>query len=182
MVKFCPSCGNQNSDDDFFCQNCGRQIDGNINPSSQTPQQTPQQQDQPMPIYPKKSKTGLIIGIIAIILIIFIIMAYFLFFLGSQDEENSIDKGKVVGTWNEDYQKGVSNSDSIWTFHENGDVTIVNNYYSSTITQTYKINGNMICFSSNDYSYYHCYDLSFDENNRMVLSAAGVDSIILSKV
>ena len=52
----CPYCGNENPNNVPFCQSCGSPLTG------QQPQQFQSQQIQPAP---KKSKTGLIIGIVA---------------------------------------------------------------------------------------------------------------------
>jgi len=183
MVKFCSKCGIEYSDDTMFCSNCGLQVEEKYIPPVVTQPQIIQQPQQPRVMQPiKKSKTALIVGVIVIVIVIVFIMGFLLFFSGSQDDA-VYNSGQFVGSWDEEYQVGVSNSDSIWTFFDDGTVKIVNNQYSSVIWRDYKIHGDMICLSSNEYSYYHCYDVTFKEGeNKLELSAAGVNSIILTKI
>jgi len=189
MVKICSKCGIEYADDTMFCSNCGLQVEEKYIPPVVPQPQIIQQPQQPMTIQPiKKSKTPLIVGVIVVVLAIAFIMGFFLIFSGSQDDAESqndavYNSGQFVGSWDEEYQVGVSNSNSIWTFYDDGTVKMVNNQYSSVIWNDYETNGDMICLSSNEYSYYHCYDVTFKEGeSKLVLSAAGVNSIILTKI
>lgn len=68
---FCPKCGSQNPDNSTFCANCGSPIGGNTNYTGVNTNNQPYLQPQPPK---KKSKAGLIIGIIVGVLIFIVIV------------------------------------------------------------------------------------------------------------
>ncbi len=177
MVKNCPNCGMEFPDNINFCDGCGVQlVEKQAAPIATQPQTVQPPVQSPVVQYPKKSKTGLIVVsvVVAAVIIISVLLYFFVF------QSNA---GQLVGTWDEEYQVGVTNSDSTWTFSSAGRVKIENNYYSSVIWNDYEVKGDMICISSDEYSYYHCYDYTFTEGgNKLTLSAAGIESIILTKI
>ena len=178
MVKNCPKCGKEFLDDVNFCDGCG--VQAVI--KQETPKATPPQPIQP-PVqnqimqYPKKSKTGLLVGLLVMVVVIVIVIVLLYFFVFQSNA------GQLVGAWDEEYQVGVSSSSAIWTFYDDGRVKVANEGYSSVIWNEYEVKGGMVCLSSDEYSYYHCYDYTFSEGgNKLTLSAAGVNSIVLSKI
>jgi len=170
MVKHCPSCGVGLAEGAKFCLDCGAKVEEiPAAPVQPQPQQT-------MPIQaPKKSKTKLI-AVIAII-VVAIIVAAVLFLVVLQD-----DTSKFIGTWDVEYLEGTTNPNLEWTFNQNGTLKSKQPGYNP-IWSNYEISGGRMCLSSNEYTYYHCYDYEFsDGGNGLTLSAAGNTVIVLSKV
>jgi len=173
MVKYCINCGNKIPDDVNFCTKCGTKTD-----TAQQPQQPPQNIPAPTPAMPVKPKSKLMIPIIITIIAVIVICVVLFLFVFSNPS------GQFVGVWNIDYMTGSSSSDGYtWTFYEDGQMKSVNEEYSSVIWSNYTVYNDKMCFSSNEYTYYHCYDYEFTEGgNKLTLSAENVESIILSKV
>jgi hypothetical protein len=116
MTK-CPKCGLPLREGSKFCIECGTKIETIPTPTQlPTPQHVPQ---QPKPVYVsppqvKKSKIGLIIGLIAIVVAIVLILLVVFFVFGGG---LGISESTLFGTWNvESY--GFSFGE--WTFYQNG--------------------------------------------------------------
>ena len=178
MVKNCPNCGKEFPDNINFCDGCGVQLlVKQAAPIVTQPQTVQPPVQSPVVQYPKKSKKGLLVGLLVMIVVIVVVIVLLYFFVFQSNA------GQFVGAWDEEYQVGVTNSDSTWTFSSDGRVKIENNYYSSVIWFDYEVKGGMICTSSDEYSYYHCYDYTFTEGgNKLTLSVDGVNSIVLNKI
>jgi len=161
MPKYCMSCGAELPEGTQFCTGCGTKVE-----------QTPQ---QPMPIQAlKKSKTKLIAIIAIIVVAIIVVAVLFLVVLGN-------DTSKFTGTWTVEYLVGSTNPNLEWTFNQNGTLKSEQPGYNP-IWSSYELSGGRVCFKSNEYTYYHCYDYEFSDNgNKLTLSARGIDSIILSR-
>ena len=178
MVKNCPNCGKEFPDNINFCAGCGVQlVVKQVAPIVTQPQTVQPPIQSPVVQYPKKSKIGLLVGLLVMVAVIIIVIVLLFFFVFQSDA------GQLVGAWDEEYQVGVSSSSAIWTFYDDGRVKIANDEYSSAIWRDYEVKGGMVCLSSDEYSYYHCYDYEFSEGgNKLTLSAADVNSIVLNKI
>jgi hypothetical protein len=173
MVRYCINCGNKIPDNVNFCTKCGTKTS-----TTQQPQQPSQNNPASTLAMPVKNKNKLIIPIIiTIIAVIVICLVLFLFVFSNPS-------GKFVGVWNIEYLSGAgSDYEGTWTFYEDGQMKSVNEEYSSIIWRNYTVYNDKICLSSNEYSYYHCYDYDFTEGeNKLTLSANDVESVILSKI
>lgn len=189
MPKYCTSCGVELEKGVKFCLNCGTKAEETpASPKQPQPQQPsitqqpplqPQPQ-QPMPILtPQKSKTKLI-AVITIIVVAVIVIAV-LFFAVFQNNTATTDTSSFVGSWNVEYLVGSSNPNLVWTFNQDG--TLKSEQGNDVIWSDYEISGGRLCISSNEYSYYHCYDYELtDGGNSLTLSARGTTSIILGRI
>jgi len=172
------SCGAKLEAGAKFCISCGATIKGKATPPEQPQTQQPStqpQQQQPVPVQTlKKPKTKLIMLITAVVVIIVVLAVLFLVFL-------SDDTSKFVGTWTIEYLHGRTDPDLEWTFYTNGTYKSEQPGYP-LIWINFELSGDRFCTSSNEYTYYHCYDYEFSNGgNKLTLSARGEDSIILTK-
>lgn len=201
MPNFCSSCGAKIKGDHNFCLNCGAQIKNKKDTSSfedqvaqpqkqQAPDQTPptpilppqQQTGQtqayaPMP--PKKSKTGLIVGIVVIVVILVVLLAVvFMFFGGGLSAE---DESDFYGTWQAtigdmlNYEM-VFNSDNTLEYGISGYVVDIGTWKVSNnkLVLTIAIPGSE--FSSDEYDY------EFSEGgNKLTIKINDIDDWIFTK-
>ena len=95
MTNNCPSCGKELKEGAKFCQYCGNKIQAQTVPPSPPPQQyqqPPTPQPAPAPMQPKKSKTGLIIGIVAVVVVVVVLLVVMLmFFSGGLNLGGALD-------------------------------------------------------------------------------------------
>ena len=175
MGKSCPKCGKEFPDDKNFCDNCGVQLAV----KQVAPVAAQSQVVQPPVQQPKGlKKIGIIIGIVAIVAVVIVLLLYFLVFQNNA----TATIGQLVGEWDEEYHVGIATSDATWTFSNDGTVIIEDNNYASRIVNQFSIEGDKICFSHHDYTYYHCYDYKFSEGgSKVTLSVGGTRSIVLNK-
>ena len=179
MAKFCPNCGAGLAEGAKFCLGCGAKVEGipaaPAQPEVSQQQPLQSQPQQPMPIQTtKKSKTKLI-AVIAIILVAIIVAAVLLLVVLQEDTS------KFIGTWNVEYLEGSTNPNLEWTFNQNGTLSSKQPGYDPN-WYDYEISGGRLCLSSNEYTYYHCYDYKFSNGgNSLTLSAGGDTAIVLSK-
>jgi len=182
MSKICPKCGNNNSDDAFWCSNCDIKLTNQIDDNSFDKQERvqPIQKQQvyiPPELHkPKHSFKKLKIAIALIIVIIFLISVPSYFYLNFSSwlipEEE-----KFLGTWESDSISGV-----VWTitFYSNGSYTEEYNYSdydSQTGKGTWIISNNKLSFSITKYAwdsptrYDFSWDYSFTESNHLLLTS-----------
>jgi len=197
MVKYCTFCGKEIKEGAKFCQQCGKKLKPEatekteINkpiqqtqspatpqPSQQTPpQMTPQPTSTPM--QPKKSKKGLIIGLVAVVAVVVVLLIVVLILFGGGITGGN--ESDFYGTWE-------SNVAGIWTYEMvfNSDKTL--EYGLSGYTAeigTWSVNNeklvftiNMIGseFSSGEYNY----EFS-DGGNTLTLKIGNVDNWVFTK-
>ena len=154
-----------------------------VTPQPVTPQPiTPQpvtQQPGAAPMQPKKTKTGLIIGIVAIVAVVVVLLIVILLFVGGGGIFGG-DEAKFCGDWEYDFG-GYSTVD--FTFHKNNTYKFTSGYIIETGTWEVKnsklvIESDMIGpgFMSGNYNY------EFSNNdNTVVLSYLGIDVYTLTK-
>lgn len=114
MVKPCNMCGEVIDDDATFCPKCGATFTNNYSGSSAGN-------------YVSQSSKGVNKKLLALVVSVVVIIAVVLgfLFLGS----GSADKNNFVGSWTLSYDmSGMSSSDQIWTFYENGTLRMLSNY------------------------------------------------------
>jgi|GEM_PF-6657188 len=149
---FCPNCGTQLTDGARFCAKCGAQISATAQPANQNygtmPQNmqqnamqnqyaSPQPANQQMPVArPSKKRMGIIIGAIAgavVVVALVVIMSF---------GGNSF-KGT---TW---YSVSNDGEEDIVSFidDENASITVNSQLLDTTVSGTYKVDGNKVTLS-----------------------------------
>jgi len=123
MAKYCKNCGAELEEGMKFCTGCGAQIEQTPQSASTTPPSAQPTTLPPVaPTYPpaKKSKTGLIVGIVAIVVAIVIILLVVFFVFGGGI--GGISESSFIGTWNVDMM-GYTTYE--WTFYSNGSMSML---------------------------------------------------------
>ena len=185
MPNFCSSCGAKIKGDYKFCLNCGAQIKIQTDQGSfkdQTAQSLEPQTGQLQtyaPMQPKKSKTGLIIGIIIIVVILVVLLvAAFMFFGGGMTSGSG---SEFYGAWETTMgdmmtYEIIFDSDNSLKYSITGYVVEIG---------TWKVNNNKLNltidipgseFSSNEYEY----EFS-DGGNTLELKIDGISNLVLTK-
>ena len=185
MTNNCPSCGKELKEGAKFCQYCGNKIQAQTVPPSPPPQQyqqPPTPQPAPAPMQPKKSKTGLIIGIVAVVVVVVVLLVVMLMFFSGGLNLGG-DEGHFNGTWEqtlgtEPYTTTIQlvfNSDKTYEFKsgfitETGTWNIKN---SKLVIESDMVGAGFISGE---------YDYEFSDNqNTLTLSYIGIDVYTFTK-
>jgi hypothetical protein len=119
----CPKCGTPLKEEDKFCIACGAKIEAKATPTQ--PPVTQQAPQQPAPVYvpspAKKSKTGLIVGIVAIVVTIVVVIVVVFFVFGGG--LSSVSESSFIGAWDVEDMMGYMTYE--WTFYSNGSMSIL---------------------------------------------------------
>ena len=203
MTSICPICGNNITEGDYSCPNCGaiikQQGSTSIEPTyGGAPTQHTQPMGYPSKAMPRKSNKMLITAI-AIALIAIVAIIVIIFFILPQG-----DPSDFVGTWD---ATGFGTSSQVWAFYEDGTVKMAStfepqmipsvsfvrddisdtltvasvgtgSYSSSAQSGTYKIEGGKLCITASGMTVCFNYDIS---NNGNTVTLTGVYQFTLTK-
>ncbi len=126
---FCAQCGQPNGDTSAFCANCGSPLKPSIPTQPQSSQipVIPMQSQYNSPVPPKKTRKGLVLGLIAGVLLFFVAAALLVFlWLIPSISSGAADSGKsIIGIWsceeNADVLKFKEN-DSVYMYNADGHI------------------------------------------------------------
>ncbi len=103
MSRFCGSCGAQMAGDEVFCKNCGAKVDFDLQANGNTAPAAPQSVYMPptgapyAPVPPKKSRLGLILGIVGGVVLVGV--AILVLFLTGVLGGGTVDISDIEGKW-----------------------------------------------------------------------------------
>jgi hypothetical protein len=176
MANYCSNCGAELIDGNELCSACGKKVEQHPMTTIQTqPKQQDEQQQtsMPSPIIPK-SKTKLIIGILAIIVVVIIVLIFMLYLQGSNGSSGGADS-RFVGEW----EQNTLDNPFLWKF--NSDSTLMTGSSGSAMSNvgTWKVNGTQLCL----YNDTVCYTYEFSNNkNTLTLNISRESDSYLANI
>jgi hypothetical protein len=175
MASYCTKCRAPLKGDERFCIKCGAKIEDKAIPTQSPAPQQASTAPSHVPPTAKRSKTGLIIGIVAIVVAIVIILLVVFFVLGGGRDS------RLIGTWEYEVYMGYSieyifNDDGSFEFGGLGQTMKVGiwntNENQLCLEVTNPLNGMDLTTGCINYSIV---------GNKLTLSEEGYDIITLTK-